>query len=99
MLHVHVGSQAALLRPATLGPPPAQTPGAPATYPSSLTFAHVRFSGVQALDLQPHLGDEVGRGGGLRQIIVLEKKDDGMFNAGPRPPGACTASNSDPCAL
>ena len=46
--------QAALLCPATLGPPPAQTPGAPGHLlftPDTVTVARVRFSGVQALDL------------------------------------------------
>ena len=38
---------------------------------------------MQALDLHPHLGDEVGRGEGLRQIIVLKKKDHGIFNHTP----------------
>ena len=82
--------QAGLLCPATLGPPPAQTPGAPAINPSPLTLARVRFSGVQALDLPLKLGAEVGRGGGLRQIIIIKKKDGGIFNAGPRPPGTFT---------
>ena len=84
------GPQAGLLCPARLGPLPAQTPGAPVIYPSPLTRARVRFSDVQALDLHPQLGVEVGRGGALRQIIIIEKKDDGIFYAGPRPPGKFT---------